>query len=87
MALAIKVASLDGLDDATKGMYIKDGEQFRLDIEGYEDPVSLKNALERERTSAKDATRTLRETLKKYEVANTQKIYYICSHKKNSKFT
>lgn len=67
MALAIKVKSLDGLDDATKGMYIPEGDGFRLDVEGYEDPTGLKSALERERTAAKDASKTLRETLKKYE--------------------
>ena len=67
MPLAFKVATLEGLDDNLRAMYKKEGDAFVLDLEGYEDPVKLKGALEAERTAAKEATRKLRDTLKLYE--------------------
>lgn len=71
MALAIKVASLDGLADGVKSLYIpvpeSEGTGFKLDLDGYEDPISLKTALSTERKTAADATKSLREILKKYE--------------------
>jgi hypothetical protein len=53
MAIKKRVKSLDGMDPGLAGMYVKDGDEFVLQIEGEEDTGALKRALERERESAK----------------------------------
>jgi DNA-binding transcriptional MerR regulator len=54
-AVPMVVDKLDAVPEAQRGLYKPDGDKFRLDVEGYEDPVGLKSALEKERTNAKDA--------------------------------
>lgn len=48
MALKHKIDSLDGLDEATKKLYRKEGEKFVLDIEGVSDGdvIGLKQKIE-----------------------------------------
>ncbi len=71
MALAIKVASLDGLDDSIKSLYVpvptSEGTGFKLELDGYEDPTALKLTLDKVRAEKGDATKALRDILKKYE--------------------
>lgn len=55
MALKMAVEKLDEIPEAQRGLYTKDGDVFRLDLEGYEDPTTLKSALEKERKAARDA--------------------------------
>lgn len=56
--LAFEVESLDGIDDAVKGLYAEADGKFRLNISGLpkpEDTTGLKKALEAERRRAKGA--------------------------------
>lgn len=55
MALQFTVDSLDTIPEAQRSLYKADGEKFRLDLDGYEDPAGLKSALDKERKAAKDA--------------------------------
>lgn len=43
MALQYKLENLDGVDEATKGLYIKVGEGYQLEVDGVEDVTELKN--------------------------------------------
>jgi hypothetical protein len=45
MSLKFKLDSLDGLDEATKALYEKQGDKFVLKVEGLEDgdTAGLKN--------------------------------------------
>jgi hypothetical protein len=64
MKLKIKLDSLDGLDEATKALYIEKDGAFHLDLDGYEDPAALLRAKQHEkdaRKKAEDDLRTLRE--------------------------
>lgn len=56
MALKFTVDALDAIPEAQRSLYkpTEDGK-FRLDLDGYEDPVGLKTALEKERTNARNA--------------------------------
>ncbi|MGL5004680.1 MAG: hypothetical protein ACRDAM_17205 [Casimicrobium sp.] len=55
MALKIEVDSLDTIPEASRSLYVEKDGRFRLDLEGYEDPVGLKSALQKEREAAKTA--------------------------------
>lgn len=55
MALQLVVDSLDALPENVRDLYQQDGEKFRLQLDGYEDPVGLKSALQKEREAAKQA--------------------------------
>lgn len=55
MALQLVVDSLDALPENVRDLYQQDGEKFRLQLDGYEDPVGLKSALQKERDAAKQA--------------------------------
>lgn len=61
MALAFTVDSLDSVDESARALYVQDGDKFRLDLDGYEDPTGLKTALQRERDANKDAKKKLDE--------------------------
>lgn len=55
--------SLEGVDDAVKGLYVeRDGKHY-LDAEGVEDVSGLKSSLEKQKREAKEA----REALKRYD--------------------
>lgn len=88
MALAINLPTLDGVDDVIKALYIpvpaSEGTGFKLDLDGYEDPTALKLTLDKVRTESKDATKALRETLKKYEgMPDPEKLKIIMSQLEN----
>lgn len=57
MALQIVVDSLEDLDENVRPLYEQDGDKFRLQLDGYEDPAGLKSALEKERKAAKEASK------------------------------
>lgn len=62
MALKALLASLDGIDDATKALYVEKDGKFVLDVEGVEgfaleDVSGLKTALGKERTARENAER------------------------------
>ncbi|RZL39236.1 MAG: hypothetical protein EOP35_04155 [Rubrivivax sp.] len=54
--LAFTVDSLDGIAEAQRPLYKESNGKFVLDVDGYEDPVGLKSALQAERNNAKTAT-------------------------------
>lgn len=53
-ALKLSVDSVDGLDDAVRGLYVEKDGKFHLDVDGIEDTTGLKNALSAERRRAAD---------------------------------
>lgn len=55
MPLQFTVDSLDTIPEPLRGSYVKDGDKFRLDLDGYEDPANLKSALQKERDAKRDA--------------------------------
>lgn len=57
MPLPLIVDSLDTVPEPLRANYVQSDGKFRLDVDGYEDPVSLKSALEKERKAARDASR------------------------------
>jgi hypothetical protein len=58
MTLKFNVDTLDSIPEAQRGLYTKtDDGKYRLDLEGYEDPVGLKTALTKERETARDAVK------------------------------
>ena len=69
MALDLEVTSLDGLDDALKGLYVANGDGFKLDVSGIPDPVEppdnsgLKKALDSERGLLKTAKKDLKDAI------------------------
>lgn len=50
--LAFTVDTLDGVAEAQRSLYKESNGKFVLDVEGYEDPVGLKSALQKERDRA-----------------------------------
>jgi len=58
MPLKFTVDSLDTIPEPQRSLYTKaeDGK-FRLDLDGYEDPVNLKTALTKEREEKRDAVK------------------------------
>lgn len=84
MALALTVDSLDAIDEAARGFYTKTDEgNYRLDLDGYEDPKGLKSALDKERNAAKEATRLMKELQKKYEGIDPDKVKGLLSKLEN----
>ena len=63
MALKAKItkAEFEKLGDALKAEYIEDGEGYRLDVDGIEDPKELKRAKDREIQLRKDAEKRAKE--------------------------
>ncbi|MDF1685354.1 MAG: hypothetical protein P1U50_01080 [Parvibaculaceae bacterium] len=55
MALKLELDSLDGLDDAMKGLYEESDGKFKLAVEGLEDTSGLHSALTAERETRKKA--------------------------------
>lgn len=56
-ALPIVVDKLDAIPEAHRSLYVEKDGKFNLDLEGYEDPVGLKSALQKERTAAANASK------------------------------
>jgi hypothetical protein len=54
MALPFSVDSIETIPETQRNLYKEMNGKFTLDIEGYEDPVNLKSALEKERTTARE---------------------------------
>lgn len=57
MALAMTVESIDAIPEEQRGLYKEANGKFVLDVDGYEDPVGLKTALQKEREAAKQASK------------------------------
>lgn len=57
MALQLVVESLESIPENVRSLYQQDGDKFRLQIDGYEDPAGLKSALQKERETAKSASK------------------------------
>jgi hypothetical protein len=55
MALQLVVESLESLPENVRPLYEQEGDKFRLQLDGYEDPSGLKSALHKEREAAKQA--------------------------------
>lgn len=53
--LKLIVDALDTVAEEHRGLYVQEGEKFRLQLDGYEDPAGLKSALDKERKAARDA--------------------------------
>lgn len=77
MALKRKLKTLDDLDDATKSLYIKAGEDFVLDVEGgIDDAEGLKTALTKERglrQAAESEVSSLKPQLEKFKSIDLEK--------------
>ena len=54
LALALTVDSLDNIPESVRSFYEPDGDRFRLAVDGLEDPVGLKTALQKEREAARN---------------------------------
>lgn len=62
--LKFEVDNLDAIDEAHKALYEKDGDKFRLKIDGLpqpEDTTNLKTALQKERKAAAEAAKRAKE--------------------------
>ena len=57
MSLQLTVEKLDAIPETLRSHYKPEGDKFRLDLDGYEDPVALKSALDKERRAARDGSR------------------------------
>jgi len=57
MPLQFVVENLESVPESVRSMYQADGDKFRLQIDGYEDPAGLKSALQKERDAAKNASK------------------------------
>lgn len=57
MPLELTVESLDGLSEALSSLYVEREGKYHLDVSGVEDTTGLKSALDKERRTARDATR------------------------------
>lgn len=80
MALKLILKTLDGLDEAVKKLYVKQGEEFRLDVEGVvseaqhtELKTKLEEFRENNRTLNGELTKT-KETLKQYEGVDLEEV-------------
>lgn len=61
MSLQFSVDKLDQVPEAQRGLYKQDTSgKFVLDLDGYEDPVGLKSALNKERDAAQAAAKQVR---------------------------
>lgn len=57
MPLPFTVDAIDAVPEAQRSLYKESNGKFVLDVDGYEDPVGLKSALNKEREAAKNATK------------------------------
>ena len=57
MALQLTVDSIESVPENARDLYKEVDGKFRLDLDGYEDPVGLKSALQKEREAAKSAAK------------------------------
>lgn len=55
MPLPFAVDAIDTIPEAQRALYKESNGKFVLDVDGYEDPVGLKSALDKERKRASDA--------------------------------
>jgi len=74
MPLKLEVESLEGVDESVQGLYKPVGEgetpeKYMLDVEGIPDTSGLKSALEKERGTAKE----LKKQLKNYDGVDLEK--------------
>jgi len=68
------VAKLEDVPEALRGEYEKDGDGFRLKVEGEDDgPAALKGALQKERKAREDAEREVKRLLKDFEGVDPEK--------------
>lgn len=63
MPLKFEVDTLDEIPESYRNEYVELNGKYRLDLDGYEDPVNLKSALQKER----EAARKYSAQLKQYE--------------------
>lgn len=56
-AIPMSADTLDAIPESQRGLYKEVNGKFTLDVEGYEDPTGLKSALQKERDTAKAATK------------------------------
>lgn len=78
MALKAKItkSEFENLGDALKAEYIEDGDGYRLDVDGFDDPKELKRAKDREVQLRKDAekrARTAEEKLSELDSDDARK--------------
>lgn len=55
-AIPMTVDAIDAIPEAQRSLYKESNGKFVLDVDGYEDPVGLKTALQAERLNAKTAS-------------------------------
>jgi len=80
MALALKLDSIDALDESIQALYKKqDDDTFILDLDGYQDPTGLKSALEKEREANKASTKELKEIKKRFDGIDPDKVKELLS--------
>ncbi|HWV44121.1 hypothetical protein [Pseudorhodoplanes sp.] len=63
MLLKLKIDALESVDEAFRPLYEKDGDAFKLKVEGVEDTSALKGALDKERKARAD----LEKKVKRWE--------------------
>ena len=61
MGLQFKVDTLEGVDESTAKLYVKDGDSYKLDVDGIDTADELKSALQKERESSREAKAKLKE--------------------------
>lgn len=61
MPLALTVDSLDSVPEPFREHYTEADGKFRLNVDGLEDVTGLKTALDKERASAREAAKTLKD--------------------------
>ncbi len=83
MALAMLLDSIEDLDESQKTLYKEVNGKYQLDLEGYEDPAGLKSALEKERLSAKESNKLVKELQLKYKDIDPEKVKTLLSRIEN----
>lgn len=68
MALKYRVSSLDGIPEAQQALYVEDGDEFRLDVEGVPDGSTDVARLNKALSAERATVRELRGALKSFEV-------------------
>ena len=66
MALPIVVDSLDAIEEGKRGLYVADGDKFKLDVEGIEDVNKLRSDLSHANREAADRRKAVKELEEKY---------------------
>lgn len=74
MALAFKLKSLDGIEDAVKSLYVEKDGEFHLDVTGVEDTSGLKSALQKERETAKAERQRAKELEDKFKDIDPERV-------------